>query len=68
MIVAYRTGKRAVFIYGFAKNERDNIALHELEDLRQVARGWLEAAPEQIAAALADGAIEEVRYEAKDDA
>ena len=68
MIVAYRVKERAVFLYGFAKNERDNIEADELEDLRLVARGWLEAAPEQIAAALADGAIEDVRHDEKDPA
>lgn len=65
MIVAYRIGQRAIFLYGFAKRERDNIEPHEL---RHVARGWFEATPEQIAAALADGAIEEVHYDEKDDA
>ena len=68
MIVAYRVEERAVFLYGFAKNERDNIEADELEDLRLVARGWLEAAPEQIAAALADGAIEDMRDDEKDPA
>lgn len=68
MIVAYRVKERAVFLYGFAKNERDNIEADELEDLRLVARGWLEAAPEQIAAALADGAIEDMRDDEKDPA
>ena len=67
MIIAYRVGKRAIFLYGFAKNERDNIAPDELEDLRDVAHDWLAATAEQIAAALADGAIEEVDYEEKED-
>jgi hypothetical protein len=30
MLVAYRAGTRAVFLYAFAKNERDNIADDEL--------------------------------------
>src|ERR1700683_1838925 len=29
-IIAYRAGDRAVFLYGFAKNERDNIGDDEL--------------------------------------
>jgi hypothetical protein len=66
-IIAYRAEKRAVFLYGFAKKERDNIEPDELEDLRLVARDWLEATPERIAAALADGAIEEVRHDEKDE-
>jgi hypothetical protein len=33
-IVGYRSQERAVFLYGFAKNERDNIKADELESLR----------------------------------
>jgi len=62
-IIAYRAKERAVFLYGFAKNERDNIAKDELEDLRLVARDWLEATPERLDAALADGAIEEAPHD-----
>jgi hypothetical protein len=41
MIVAYRTEDRAFFLYGFAKNERENIEDNELEALRVVAAGML---------------------------
>jgi hypothetical protein len=68
MIVAFRMRKRAVFLYGFAKNERDNIEPDELEDLRLVARAWLEATSEKIEAALKDGALQEVKHEETDDA
>ena len=68
MIVAFRMRKRAVFLYGFAKNERDNIEPDELEDLRLVARAWLEATKEKIEAALKDGALQELRHEETDDA
>ena len=68
MIIAFRLKKRAVFLYGFAKNERDNIEPDELEELRLVARAWLEATTERIEAALKDGALLEVRHEEKDDA
>jgi hypothetical protein len=62
-IIAYRMKDRAIFLYGFAKSERDNIGPDELEDLRLVARGWLEAPPERVEAALADGAIQEAPHE-----
>lgn len=65
MIVAFRLKDRAVFLYGFAKSEKENIAAADLEDLRLVARGWLEATPGQITAALLDGAIAEVRHDGK---
>jgi hypothetical protein len=65
MIVAYRVKERA---YGFAKNERENIEPKELEDLRLVARGWLEATSERIETALKDGAIQEVQHDEESDA
>lgn len=41
MLVAYRARGRAVFLYGFAKNEQENIGLDELESLREIAAfGW----------------------------
>jgi hypothetical protein len=68
MIIAFRMRKRAVFLYGFAKNERGNIGPDELDDLRLVAHAWLEATTERIEAALKDGALQEVRHEEADDA
>jgi hypothetical protein len=68
MIVAYRVKERAVFLYAFAKNERENIEPDELEDLRLVARGWLEATWERIETALKDGAIQEVQHDEESDA
>jgi hypothetical protein len=43
MIVVYRTKDRAVFLYGFAKSERENIDAGELEDLRIIAADFLAA-------------------------
>ena len=36
MLVAYREGDRAVFLYGFAKSERENIGQDELRTLREI--------------------------------
>jgi hypothetical protein len=43
MIVVYRTKDRAVFLYGFAKSERENIEAADLEDLRLIAADFLAA-------------------------
>lgn len=41
MLVAYRAGTRAVFLYAFAKNERENIDPGELLTLREIGpAGW----------------------------
>jgi hypothetical protein len=59
VLIAYRAGDRAVFLYGFAKNERDNIDPNELLTLREIGAAWLKAAPRQIDRALAEETLEE---------
>lgn len=71
LLIAHRRDVRSVFLYGFAKNERDNIDDDELETMREIAKSWLTATPDQIARALADGIIQEVddgKSEDKDEA
>lgn len=46
--MAFRTEDRAVFMYGFAKNERDNIGPKELEAYKAAAEGWFKATDAQI--------------------
>lgn len=51
-LLAYRMGKKAFFMYGFSKNELENIDSKELKALKQLAAiqlGWNE---EQLALAL----------------
>jgi hypothetical protein len=60
MLVAYRTGERAVFLYGFAKNERENIDPDELLTLREIGAAWLAANAEQLARALQEDVLQEV--------
>lgn len=36
-LIAFRKNKRAVFLFGFAKNERDNIEDDELTSLKEIA-------------------------------
>ena len=66
MLVAYRQRDRAVFLYGFAKNELENIAPDELLTLRDIAAGWLEADAAQIAQALMDETLQEVKDDKED--
>src|SRR5271165_2867188 len=51
MVVAYRAKGRAVFLFAFAKNERENIDRHELVELRKVGLNWLNAPAQKIAIA-----------------
>ncbi len=49
-----------VFLYGFAKNERSNIDADELDEFRQLARGFLGLTAPQIAALIAQNELMEV--------
>ena len=60
MLIAYRLMNRAVFLYGFAKNERDNIGADELLTAREIASSWLAADAKRIARALAEDELQEV--------
>ena len=68
VIVAYRVEALAVFLYGFAKSESENIESDELDDLRLLARDWLQADAQRIAVALGGGALQEVRHDDEDGA
>ncbi len=59
-IVAYRHARRAVFLYGFAKSERENIGPEELAALRRIGSNWLNASSETIVEALDESDLEEV--------
>jgi hypothetical protein len=61
-LVAYRAGSRAVFLYAFAKNERENIDPGELLTLREIGAGWLAANAQQIERAVDEGILQEMAY------
>ena len=60
MIVAYREGTHAVFLYAFAKNERDDIGPNELLTWREIGALWLSKGERDIALAIHERELEEV--------
>lgn len=62
-LIAYRPGYRAVFLYGFAKSDRDNIEDDELATLKEIAAAWLEADTERLHHALQEGVFQEAPYD-----
>jgi hypothetical protein len=60
VLIAYRAGERAVFLYGFAKNERDNINARQLADWQARAQEVLAASDELIEQNIADDHLREV--------
>jgi hypothetical protein len=59
-VIAFRSGERAVFLFGFAKNERGNIDGEELQEFRSLAHVFLELNAEQITALIEDNELIEV--------
>ena len=59
-IVLFRFTQRAVFVYGFGKNERDNIRQDELIEFRRLAAVILAYGDDEISTALTTGALMEV--------
>jgi hypothetical protein len=67
MLLAYRAADRAVFLYGFAKSERENVDSDQLFELRKIASGWLEETVERIEQALEEDRLEEIYVEDEGD-
>jgi len=59
-IIAYRAKDRAVFLYGFAKSERENISRDDLATAREFAAKWLAGDSARIARAIEEDELQEV--------
>ena len=62
-LIAYRKNKRAIFLHGFAKNERENIEDDELMSLKEIAAAWLKVNDQEINRSLSNGLLQEVNYD-----
>jgi hypothetical protein len=60
-VIAYQAHEMSVFLYGFAKNERDNITNDELKNLRKAARFYFGLSCEDLGTAVAAGTLMEIR-------
>jgi len=60
-LIAFRSRTMAVFLYGFAKSERENIDADELATLKEIVAAWLAAGDDKIEHAIAEGLLEDVR-------
>lgn len=67
MVIAYRKEDRAIFLIGFAKNEQENISSAELAALRALVKVWLHAPQHDIATALNEGILQEIKDDKVDE-
>ena len=63
-IVLFRKGQHAFFVYGFAKNERDNIRPDELKAFRALAKEMLRYENSALDASLKNGTLKEIKSHA----
>jgi hypothetical protein len=59
-LIVYRAKDRAIFVFGFAKSEREDLELDELEDLKVTAKLLLAYNAEQLEAAVANAELWEM--------
>ena len=64
-IILLRTSVRAIFIYGFAKNEQENITEIHQADLRKLASTLLNLSDETLEKLVKEGVYWEVKHDAK---
>ena len=65
-LMAFKSKSRAVFVYGFAKNERDNVGPDELEFWRRVASAYSAMTEEQLGALIDARELTEVLRRGED--
>ena len=59
-LIAFHSETRSVFLYGYAKNERDNIGAEELEKFKTLAKRFLTMTDDRIEQALGESELMEV--------
>ncbi len=67
-IIAFRSGDRSVFMYGFAKNSKANLSDDELEVYRQLTAVFLEADAAMLQRLVAAGELNRVECDGQEDA
>lgn len=59
-MILFRTGTRAFFVYGFAKNEQDNISDDDLVALKKLATKMLNYSDEELTIAIKQKSLIEI--------
>lgn len=59
-LIGIKSGYRAFFLYGFAKNEKDNISKQEKEAFKEMAKVLFDLSEDNLNKALKAGAFREI--------
>lgn len=65
-LVATNKGNRWFFLFGFEKNERDNVSEKELEALQAIAGDLLKLSSRDLDAQVESGALQEICHDNQD--
>ncbi len=60
-IILFKSGDRALFVYGFAKSNRENISPREVQGFRALSTRFLATSDTQITQAIESNDWQEVR-------
>ena len=60
-IIAFKAHEKAIFMYGFSKNKKDNITKKEEEALKALAKNYFSYNESQIRQAIKAGKLVEVK-------
>ena len=61
-LIAYHVGKRAIFLFGFAKNNQDNISPEDERDLKDYGAMLLALKDKNVELMIMNGELQEVYY------
>lgn len=59
-IICYKYGDRAIFLHGFAKNEKSDLTQKELKAFKELAKVLLELSPKALKIAVKNGDFIEI--------
>ena len=62
-IILFKSGDRALFVYGFAKSDQDNITAREIQAFRTLAAHFLAMSDAQLMQAIESNDWQEVRID-----
>lgn len=60
-IILFKKEDKAFFMYGFAKNDLDNLSQNEVKEYKKAAKIYLNMTDEQINSVIAEGEFTEVK-------
>ena len=65
-LIFFRSGDRAIFVAGFAKNDKANLNALELAEFRKAAKLALAVSQDQLDAAVKSGRLTEIQSDNED--